>query len=81
MKSMGDILYEDRPLLAVGSVGPEVEMLQRILLSIGYDPGPIDGIFGPLTQMAVMQFQMDNGLVPDGIVGPKTYAVLDLIYP
>ena len=56
-------------------------MLQRILLSIGYNPGPIDGIFGPLTQMAVIQFQMDNGLVPDGIVGPRTYEILDLVYP
>lgn len=68
-------------MLAVGSVGPEVEMLQRILLSIGYNPGPIDGIFGVLTKRAVMQFQADNGLVPDGIVGPKTYQVLDLVYP
>lgn len=76
------MLYNNtRPMLAVGSVGPEVEMLQRILLSIGYNPGPIDGIFGVLTKRAVMQFQADNGLVPDGIVGPKTYQVLDLVYP
>ena len=81
MNDMGNGWYRERPLLAVGSVGPEVEMLQRILLSIGYDPGPIDGIFGPLTQRAVMEFQRDNGLIPDGIVGPQTYAVLDLVYP
>ena len=42
--------------------------------SIGYDPGPIDGIFGPLTRSAVVKFQIDNGLVPDGIVGPRTWA-------
>lgn len=72
---------DTRPLLLIGSVGPEVEMLQRILFSIGYNPGPIDGIFGVLTQKAVMRFQANNGLVPDGIVGPKTYAVLDLVYP
>ncbi|MFY9175790.1 MAG: peptidoglycan-binding domain-containing protein [Caldicoprobacterales bacterium] len=65
----------------MGSVGPEVEMLQRILYSIGYDPGPIDGIFGPLTRSAVVKFQIDNGLVPDGIVGPRTWAAIDLVYP
>ncbi|NLI59886.1 MAG: peptidoglycan-binding protein [Clostridiales bacterium] len=65
----------------MGSVGPEVEFLQRILYSIGYDPGPIDGIFGPLTRSAVVRFQLDNGLVPDGIVGPRTWAAIDLVYP
>lgn len=70
-----------RPILAMGSVGPEVEFLQRILYSIGYDPGPIDGIFGPLTRSAVVRFQLDNGLVPDGIVGPRTWAAIDLVYP
>ncbi len=65
----------------MGSVGPEVEMLQRILYSIGYNPGPIDGIFGPLTRSAVVRFQLDNGLVPDGIVGPMTWAAIDLVYP
>jgi len=70
-----------RPILAMGSMGPEVEMLQRILYSIGYNPGPIDGIFGPLTRSAVVRFQLDNGLVPDGIVGPKTWAAIDLVYP
>lgn len=72
---------EIRPILGLGSRGPEVEMLQRILVSIGYNPGPIDGIFGPMTRRAVIEFQLDNGLVPDGIVGPKTYAVIDLVYP
>ncbi|HZJ83635.1 MAG TPA: peptidoglycan-binding domain-containing protein [Clostridia bacterium] len=70
-----------RPILAMGSMGPEVEMLQRILFSIGYETGPIDGIFGPLTRGAVVSFQLDNGLVPDGIVGPRTWKVIDLVYP
>lgn len=72
---------QQRPILRLGSRGPAVEMLQRILFSIGYNPGPIDGIFGPLTRQAVIEFQMDNGLVPDGIVGPRTYEVIDLVYP
>jgi len=70
-----------RPILRIGSRGPAVEELQRILTSLGYNPGPIDGIFGPRTRSAVIEFQMDNGLVPDGIVGPRTYEVIDQVYP
>lgn len=32
-----------------------------------------DGIFGPLTQAAVINYQRANGLAPDGIVGPLTW--------
>lgn len=35
-----------------------------------------DGIFGPITEEAVKVFQKNNGLVVDGIVGPKTWAIL-----
>ena len=37
-----------------------------------------DGIFGKMTRLAVMKFQIKNLLVPDGIVGPKTNTVLNL---
>ena len=47
----------------------------------GYNVGPIDGIYGPMTMQAVIDFQRDNGLVPDGIVGPMTWAAIDEIYP
>ena len=36
----------------------------------------VDGIFGPLTEEAVKQYQQEHGLTPDGIVGPKTWSVL-----
>lgn len=51
--------------------------IQALLKKIGYDPGPIDGIFGQKTEQAVMQFQNNNGLMPDGIIGPNTYRVLE----
>ena len=70
-----------RRLLSLWSRGPDVEFVQRVLLSAGYDTGNVDGIYGPRTMQAVVQFQRDNNLVPDGIVGPNTWAVIDMIYP
>ncbi|NMA83044.1 MAG: LysM peptidoglycan-binding domain-containing protein [Epulopiscium sp.] len=62
--------------LRLGSRGAQVEELQQILLTLGYYEGKIDGIYGHQTQGAVMKFQKQFGLVPDGIVGPKTYEML-----
>jgi peptidoglycan hydrolase-like protein with peptidoglycan-binding domain len=72
---------EQRRVLRLWSRGADVEFVQRVLTSVGYNVGPIDGIYGPMTMQAVIQFQMDNNLVPDGIVGPQTWAAIDLIYP
>lgn len=56
--------------LRKGSKGTRVEWLQTKLHCV------VDGDFGPATLNAVVAFQRVNGLVPDGIVGPKTFAVL-----
>ena len=64
------------PILRLGSRGPDVKLLQSLLARIGYNPGAIDGIFGNQTQQAVAEFQRDNGLVPDGVVGPATWNIL-----
>jgi len=37
---------------------------------------PITGIFDAATEDAVRAFQRANGLVPDGIVGPRTWATV-----
>ena len=68
-------------ILYRGLRGEDVKELQSKLESLGYDVGPIDGIFGPLTENAVKQFQKDNGLVIDGIVGQETYAALERLVP
>src|SRR3954454_14152264 len=49
-----------------------VRILQRRLRRLGNEPGPIDGLYGPLTQGAVERFQQRHGLAVDGIVGRQT---------
>ncbi len=52
--------------------GAIVKTLQQALKQQGFDPGPVDGDFGPKTASAVVAYQLTNGLVPDGEVGPAT---------
>ena len=54
-----------------GSRGPLVAEVQEKL-----DISPADGIFGPGTEKIVKHWQSSNGLVADGIVGPKTLGKL-----
>lgn len=65
-----------RPILYWGSYGSDVRLLQWRLQSWGYYRGPIDGSFGNETARAVRRFQANNGLTPDGLVGPSTWAAL-----
>ena len=65
-------------ILRQGSTGPEVSNLQN-LLNAKLRPSPplaVDGKFGPKTDKAVRQYQDDNWLVVDGLVGPCTIAAL-----
>lgn len=64
-----------------GHHGPQVKQVQNILRKLGFDPGPIDGDFGPLTQRAVQIFQKDRKIMVDGIVGPQTWALLFSKHP
>ncbi len=50
--------------------------IQARLQALGYDTGPIDGVFGRRTQAAIRAFQRDQQLVIDGIAGPATLARL-----
>lgn len=65
-----------RPQLSFGSRGPAVVELQRALAGAGFDPGGVDGDFGPMTRNAVLRFQSANGLSVDGVVGPQTWGAL-----
>jgi peptidoglycan hydrolase-like protein with peptidoglycan-binding domain len=66
----------DPPTVKNGSSGEAVKLAQQLLTDYGYDPGSVDSAFGPKTEKAVKQFQTDFGLTVDGIVGPKTWAML-----
>ena len=61
-----------------GDKGPTVKYAQQLLKDRGYDLGRygVDGDFGSATQAAVKAFQRDWGLTVDGVIGPKTWAML-----
>lgn len=59
----------------VGDEGSDVVEIQGQLANLGYDVAA-DGAFGPATAEAVKAFQASQGLEPDGLVGPATYAAL-----
>lgn len=67
-------------VLAYGSRGSDVRILQEALVRFGYDLGPpsVDGIFGPYTLAAVKALQKDGRIKVDGIAGPTTLAMLGL---
>ncbi len=61
-----------------GTRGADVRRLQERLKEVGFSPGAIDGDFGPATDAAVMAFQASEGLLADGVAGPRTLAALDI---
>jgi len=64
---------EASPTLQAGSLGPIVAMLQGVLKTgFGYT-GPIDGIFGPVTEAVVRKYQTDSGLPVTGIMDERTW--------
>jgi hypothetical protein len=58
-------------LLAPKGLPPEnarVARLQRFLIELGYDPGPVDGLYGPQTAAAVRDYQRQTQLPITGLV-------------
>ena len=66
-------------VLKRGMSGAAVSTLQQALLDKGFDPGLIDGAFGGGTEAAVIAFQKSEGLLADGIAGPRTLHALALV--
>ena len=65
------------PTLKKGSKKPEVKDLQEALKTLGFNPGPVDGVFGAATEKAVKAFQTSVGIHADGIVGRITWLNID----
>jgi GH24 family phage-related lysozyme (muramidase) len=66
----------ERSTIRKGSSGGDVPVLQLALRATGVYI-LADGDFGPKTEALVKAFQKAQGLVADGIVGPKTWTALD----
>lgn len=62
--------------LRLGSSGPMVELLQSTLLKLGFFSGSIDGIYGIRTRNAVIRFQKDFAINPNGVVASTTWNAL-----
>ncbi|MBM7866801.1 LysM peptidoglycan-binding domain-containing protein [Heliobacterium gestii] len=56
------------PTLSLGARGAQVRRLQQLLARSGFNPGPIDGIFGTATRNAVIALQRRQNREPSGVV-------------
>ncbi|HEY5819184.1 MAG TPA: peptidoglycan-binding protein [Mesorhizobium sp.] len=65
------------PVFKKGSNDPAVKDLQEALKALGYDAGPVDGVFGATTESAVKKFQQDKEIAVDGVVGRLTWLNID----
>ncbi|HUG31529.1 MAG TPA: peptidoglycan-binding protein [Acidimicrobiia bacterium] len=73
---LGDrLLFLRRPMLR----GEDVAELQSRLSALGFDAGKADGIYGPDTETAVIDFQHNRHLAEDGRVGPEVVTELHLV--
>jgi peptidoglycan hydrolase-like protein with peptidoglycan-binding domain len=71
------------PTLRFGHINVNgwVAHLQERLAGVGFDPGPIDGMFFERTHAAVLGFQESRALVVDGVVGQQTWGALNAAAP
>ncbi len=66
---LGDrLLYLVKPYLR----GDDVAELQVLLSQLGFDPGRVDGVFGPLLDRALSEFQRNCALETNGTLTQRT---------
>ena len=73
VEKWNDVTGKASPAAQAAPVGTAAEV-QRELIAAGYNPGPVDGRFGPMTGNAIRAYQYDNGLPADGQI---SQALLD----
>ena len=64
------------PTLSTGDTGPDVRWAQYRLVRQMLSYTDVDGVFGPVTYRAVVEFQESYDMTADGIIGPKTWQAL-----
>lgn len=69
-------LSDDDQAEAFAAVSAYTAALQQVLADAGYDPGPVDGLYGPQTVEAVKALQADSDLPETGTVDKATDAAL-----
>lgn len=73
---LGDrLLFYRRPMIR----GEDVSELQSRLNNLGFDAGKVDGIFGPETERAILEFQHNRNLAEDGKAGPEVLTEIHLV--
>jgi Putative peptidoglycan binding domain/Animal haem peroxidase len=77
LNPLGDDLPQQFEIIELrrGDDNPFVKILQHLLRARGFGLN-VDGDFGPLTEQAVRDFQGNQGIAVDGIVGPVTWSRL-----
>ena len=70
---------QSHPILKLGSTGLPVRRLQSRMTAVGFDTGGVDGRFSAKTETAVKDLQQRSRLVVDGIVGPRTWDIVDAL--
>ena len=70
---------QSEPVLRMGSSGLPVRRLQARMSAVGFEMGGVDGRFGARTEQAVKQLQEQSKLGVDGVVGAKTWAIVDAL--
>jgi len=83
-KYMNNLFYHNKQKLGeekvIGKVfgyNPRVEEIQKILKESGFEFGPVDGVLGAQTRVAISQFQEKNGLKPTGKIDSETQLFLN----
>jgi peptidoglycan hydrolase-like protein with peptidoglycan-binding domain len=70
---------QHEPVLRLGATGLPVRRLQSRMSAVGFDTGGVDGRFGAKAEAAVRDLQQRAKLAVDGVVGPRTWAVVDAL--
>lgn len=81
-RSSSSAPQKTKSYLSKGDKGAEVSAMQKLLIAVGYPCGAVgaDGDFGNGTELALKDFQMDYGLVADGLYGNASKAKLTNLY-